>query len=665
MLLWPSDIPQARGRRFSPNPMPRTPDTGWKLINEFPSLKHAKVISFDLETKDPEIKKFGPGWGRGRGYIIGVAVGTADGFRRYYPIRHENGPNCDPQQVFGWLNEELSRPHQPKCAHNALYDLGWLEFEGVHVVGNTYCTWTAEKLLNHSAEASLEECGQRYLGEGKVSEGLYDWAWQAWGRGKAKSDQEKRELAMANLWRVPPSLVGFYAESDVDLPLRIGPKQFDRLHELGMWDLYQMECDLIPLLVQMRLAGVSVDLEAANRAHDAFGDTIIEVQTKVDEIAGKPLNTGSALEIAPVFDTLGISYPRTKKTGAPSFKGEFLTTVDHPLAALIVELEELKKFQSTFIQGQIFDANANGKVYCSFNPLRAVTGRMSCSTPNLQQTPSRSKLAKVVRSIFEPDANHEEWRSYDYSSVESRILAHFAVGQGAAALRKEYRNDPDTDYHKWTIGTVKTTTGIALERKPAKIISFGLGYGASLKKLASMLGLTLEQAEPLFEAYHGGLPFVKATMDSMSREAEEFGYTTTVLGRRASFDYWEPVYSPRGAERPVALLFDNALRFYGPNIKRSHLHKALNYKIQGTAADFMKAAMVKCYKEGVFDVIGVPRLVIHDSLEFSVATRSKAIDRAFQEMRHTMETALKFRVPMRVEGNRGPSWGEANIKIER
>lgn len=665
MLIWPSDTPTSRGKRFSPNPRPRTPNTGWKLVNEFPSLASAKVISFDLETKDPEIKKFGPGWARGRGYIVGVAVGTNDGFRRYYPIRHEDGPNCDPQHVLGWLREQLSRPRQPKVAHNALYDLGWLEHEGVHVVGDTYCTWTAEKLLNHSEEASLEECGQRYLGEGKVSEELYDWAWQAWGRGKAKSLQEKRELAMQNLYRIPPSLVGFYAESDVDLPLRIGPRQFDRLHELGMWDLYKMECDLIPLLVQMRMAGVSVDLDAADRAHDAFGETIVEVQAAVDKIAGMSVNTGSAAELAPVFDKLGIRYPRTTKTNAPSFKGEFLNTIEHPLGALVVELEELKKFQSTFIKGQIFDSNVDGKVYCSFNPLRAVTGRMSCSSPNLQQTPSRSKLAKVVRSIFKPDSEHYEWRSWDYSAVESRILAHFAVGQGSAALRREYNDDPDTDYHNWTIATVKRETGITLDRKPAKMVGFGLGYGASNKKLASMLGLTMEQAEPLFDAYHGGLPFVKATMESMSREAEEFGHTTTILGRRAYFDYWEPQYSPRGTERPVALKFDTAIRVYGPNIKRSHLHKALNYKIQGTAADFMKAAMVKCFKDGIFSATGVPRLVIHDSLEFSVEEKSEEVDEAFRVMRHTMETALKFRVPMRVEGNSGPSWGEANNKIER
>lgn len=653
MLLWPSDIPQARGRRFSPNPMPRTPDTGWKLINEFPSLKHAKVISFDLETKDPEIKKFGPGWGRGRGYIIGVAVGTDDGFRRYYPIRHEGGPNCDPQQVFGWLGEQLSRPHQPKCAHNALYDLGWLEFEGVHVVGNTYCTWTAEKLLNHSAEASLEECGQRYLGEGKVSEGLYDWAWQAWGRGKAKSDQEKRELAMANLWRVPPSLVGFYAESDVDLPLRIGPKQFDRLHELGMWDLYQMECDLIPLLVQMRLAGVSVDLEAANRAHDVISGEIGVLQKKVDHIAGCALNTGAPSEVGPVFDRLGINYPITPKTKQPQLKAEFLKTIDHPIGDMIVEIEELKKMRSTFIEGYILNSNVNGKIYGSFNPLRAVTGRFSSSDPNLQNVAGRTEWGKAVRAIFVPDEGHQYWYKLDYSAIESRILAHYAVGQGAKALRKEYRDNPKTDYHNFTQALIKRTVGLELERKHVKNCNFAGIYGASEEKLRKMMSLSKEEAAVFFAAYHDGLPYIKKTMEAASQEVEQNGYTTTIMGRRSTFDYWEPAYQKWGAERKIPLKFDTAIQVYGPNIKRAHLHKALNHRIQGAAADLMKMAMVKCWKSGAFAATGVPRLVVHDEIDLSI--RELNVE-AIEEIKHIMLTAIKFRIPLGVEVERGPNW---------
>lgn len=978
-LLWP-DTPGKRERqRF--NPRPSVPKTGWKLVNEFPSLRSAKAISFDVETKDPEIEVFGPGWARGRGHIIGLAVATDDGFKRYYPMRHEGGPNCDPQHVLGWANEELSRPHQHKVGHNVIYDLGWLAHEGVSIKGTIHDTWSAEKILRHSADATLEECAQRYLKEGKDSDELYEWAWSYWGRGTPGA-KDQRKLAMSNLYRVPPELVGFYAESDVDLPLRILPEQMRQLEAKGLWDVYRLECDLIPLLVQMRLAGVSVNVDAAEQAKEYITKEINILQKKVDEIAGHPVNTGSPIEMGKVFDRLGIEYPLTEKAQKPQLKAEFLKTLEHPIGQLIVDVEELKKMLSTFVQGYILDSNVNGKIYGEFNPLRAVTGRMSSSNPNLQNIPSRTELGKKIREIFVPDNGHDHIRKYDYASVESRILAHYAVGTGSKDLRKQYNQDPFTDYHQWTIDMVKKMTGMTIVRKHAKIINFGLCisegemiltdsglvpiekislahriwdgvefvshegviykgfkevityqgltatpdhkvwladgttatlgeaqklsrqlartatacgktivarfgdfsgdssesrrgilqgddtvprlwktrgerssehgggtfhempllrcpqlsgptgetfgeplslhgaamqqgypqtvnglqgsrdqgalrflrtlysvgvgkmagvhfqeagvrpdrqqrsllsgqpqtrdliseqiereafcqqtprhgsqvqpprvgilccdvlqydyegqvgqgdprtvqseqsscgkeegiagrvapvydilnagprkrftcsgvlvsncYGASENKLSSMLGISREEAEPLFEAFHGGLPYVRDTMDAASRAAEKYGYTETILGRRALFDRWEPKHTPRGAPRPVALKFNAAVKFYGPNIKRAYLHKAINYIIQGSAADLMKSAMVTCMKTGVYDVLGVPRLVVHDEVVHSVPEYNEAIEDAYAEMQHVMETAIKFKVPIKVEGEWGPSWGKTfNLK---
>jgi DNA polymerase-1 len=656
MLLWPEQQPVSNGKRWKPNPMPRVPATGWKPCDNFPSLAGAKAIAVDVETYDPEIEDHGPGWGRGKGHIIGISLATDDGFNKYFPIRHTVGFNHDPAQTIRYVREQLSRAYQPKVAHNALYDAGWLAHEGMPIVGQLWDTWTAEKLIDHSSSASLEETAQRYLGEGKSSDALYEFAWQAWGRGAPKSSGEKRKCAMKNLRSIPAELVGFYAESDTALPLQILPLQFAKMEELGLLEVFQMECDLIPLLVQMRLAGVSVDLDAAERARDQFLNSAAEVQKKVDEIAGHPINTGSAQEIAKVFDRLHIKYPRTEKTDAPSFKGEFLKTVEHPIGALIVELEELKKYTSTFIDNAILGSHINGKIHGEFNPLRAVTGRMSASNPNLQQVPSRNDLAKMVRAIFIPDEGHDHWRKYDYSSIESRILAHDAVGRGAKALRKEYRDNPNTDYHDFTIKMIHSTVGILLDRKPAKTINFGILYGMMVKALAAKLSISLEEAEKLFNTYHDGLPYVKDTMDHFSSLAEADGEIRTILGRRTIFDRWEPKYCPRGQEKLRALKFDEAVRAYGPNIVLAYTYKALNYRIQGSAADLMKAAMVKCFKDGVYDSIGVPRLVVHDEKDWSV--KPDWDESAFAEMQNIMENVIKFRVPIRVEGEWGPNWSQ-------
>jgi DNA polymerase-1 len=615
-------------------------------------LAGAKAIAVDVETYDPEIEDHGPGWGRGKGHVIGVSLATDDGFNKYFPIRHETGFNHNPQQILCYVKDQLRHAHQPKVGHNILYDLGWLSHEGVPVVGQVYDTWTAEKLIDHSSSASLEDVSKRYLGEGKTSDALYDWAWQAWGSGAPKSPGDKRKCAMKNLRSIPAELVGFYAESDTALPLQILPKQWAKMNELGLMDVFMMECDLLPILVQMRLLGVSVDLDAAERARDQFLNSAAEVQKKVDEIAGCHINTGSAQEVAKVFDRLNIRYPRTERTDAPSFKGEFLKTVEHPIGGLIVELEELKKYTSTFIENAILGSHVNGKIHGELNPLRAVTGRMSASNPNLQQVPSRNELAKALRAIFVPDAGHDHWRKYDYSSIESRILAHDAVGPGAGELRQEYVNNPKTDYHTFAQTMIHDTVSVFLERKPVKEINFGIVYGMMVTALAAKLKIPKSEAQRLFDTYHAGLPYVKETMDHFSEVAAKSGEVRTILGRRSLFDRWEP----RGSRGVAALKFEDAVRAYGPNIERAYLYKALNHRIQGTAADLMKMAMVKCHKAGIYDVIGFPRLIVHDEKDWSV--RPGWDESAFTEMRHIMETAIPFKVPIRVEGERGPNWSE-------
>ena len=645
----------ARGKRWRPNPLPNVPRTGWVMKNRFPDLSGAKVICADVETHDPLIKEFGAGWGSGRGHIIGISLATDDGFNQYYPIRHTVGDNHDAQQVIRYIKEQLSRPHQPKVFHNALYDVGYLEHEGISVVGKVFCTWIAEKLIDHSASASLEDTAQRYLGEGKSSEELYRWSWSAFGQGKPKNNSEMRALSMQNLYRTPAELVGFYAESDTALPLDILPKQWSRMEEMGLLDVFEMECGLIPLLVQMRREGVSVDLDAAELAYQQIDLSAKELQQQVDSIAGCALNTGSPIEVGRVFDRLKLRYPLTAKSGKPQLKAEFLKTLEHPLGKMIIDLQELLKYQSTFVKGFILDSHINGKIYPSFNMLRAVTGRASCSQPNCQQIPSRNELAKVIRSIFIPDVGHDHFRKYDYSAVESRILGHFAVGQGARQLRQEYKDKPSTNYHHFTRDMIKKLVGLELEHKHVKCVNFAGIYGASEKKLQAMMGLSDTEANTFFEAYHSGLPYIKATMKHCSEQAEVNGFTQTIFGRRVAFNHFEPKYSARGAERSPALPFDKALQVYGPNIKRAFLHKALNAVIQGSAADLMKMAMLKCWQDGIFAETGVPRMLIHDEATFSV--KPGVAEDAFAAMKHTMETAISFRVPILVEGEKGSSWG--------
>jgi DNA polymerase I-like protein with 3'-5' exonuclease and polymerase domains len=636
--------------------MPPIPETGWQTPRDFPNLDAAHALAVDCETYDPDLQEHGPGWARGKSHIVGLAVGTADGHRWYFPIRHtvESQDNLDPKKVLAWAAVELARPTQPKVGANLIYDVGTLRAEGVHVAGELFDVQFAEALLDEAATVNLDDLGQRYLGRGKTSAQLYDWCRAWYGGGE---DQR------ANIWRAPPRIVGPYAEGDVDLPFAVLDKQWQRLQAEGLLDLFRMECALIPLLVEMRFAGVSVDLAKAEQVRsDLLAESTIE-QAKLRTIVGFDVNVNAAASIAKAFDKFGYSYERTAK-GAPSFDKDFLASCKNPVADAINEIRKLDKLRTTFVENYILGAHVNGKVYCSFNPLRADetgarSGRFSSNDPNLQNIPVRDKVwGKKLRSLFTIDNGHKQWRKFDYSQIEYRFLVHFAVGQGAEEARQKYRDDPSTDYHAWVQQLVAPVAGWDLStpelrklwRFLTKNLNFGAVYGIGEVHMAELLQHPRSEAKQILTYYHNALPFVRATMQDCIQQIERQGYITTILGRRSRFDLWESARE-RGS---LPMPYQQALLQYG-QIKRAYAYRGLNRELQGSAADLFKTAMLKCWTSGVYNYTGVPRLIVHDEKDFS---DPGGTDEAFAEMKHIVETALTLRVPVRADEERGLNWGK-------
>lgn len=656
-LFW-QDLPAEKNRTAVNRPMPDIPDTGWTAPKDLPNLSGAQVLSIDLETFDPELEDHGPGFGRGVGHIVGVAIGADNGGRWYFPLRHEVEPesNMEADKVLAWLQDVLSDPRQPKVGANLMYDVGWLRQEGIAVAGELVDVQYAEALLDERADVSLERLGHKYLGEGKESNILYEWCSQFYG-GPATGKQRK------NIFRSPPRLVGPYAESDADLPLRVAQKIYHLLVHEQLYDLFRMECDLIPLLLDMRFAGVRVDLNKAEMLSEQLQKRAHQQKEKLHKIAGTEVDPNTPSTLVKAFDNLGLAYPTTAK-GNPSFVKSFLESLDHPLAQGITELRKLEKLNGTFIQSYILDAHTNGRVYTQFHPLRGDaggtrSGRYSSSTPNLQNIPSRDEeLAPLVRGLFLPDEGHKQWRKYDYSQIEYRFLLHYAVGPGSEEVRRYFNQYPNTDYHELVLDMVAPEAGWDIStpelrkkrRKPTKNINFGLIYGMGVEKLSKSLGLTKEQGQELFKAYHRGVPFAKATMDACSNEARDTGVITTILGRKSRFDLFEP---NEWGNTGVALPFEQAVTRYS-SLRRAFTHKALNRRLQGSSADLLKRAMHKCYMDGVFQETGVPRLTVHDELDFSDPGGK---DQAFEEMQHIMETTLPLRVPIKADVEAGPDWG--------
>jgi len=642
---------------------PPIPATTWRCPQELPNLSRAKMIAFDCETYDPYLtdngqtqKRRGPGWARGFGYVVGVSIAAIDYAGNigqwYVPMRHSVQPelNLPAENVLSWLRDTLQTPHIPKVGANLIYDVGWLSEEGVHVEGELHDVQFAEALLNEDGEIALEHLGQKYCNEGKESGKLYEWLAQAYG-GEPGPRQRR------NIHRAPVTLVGPYAESDASLPLRVLEKQFPLLLADGLLDVYRMECDLIYLLVRMRRAGVQIDLNRTEELYDSMGREIPRLYRELGDKYGYRIARTANSDLARLFDKIGIPYKKTAD-GNPSFRKDFLKNLAHPVGKEIIAIREFEKLRGTFLQSYLLDSHVNGFVYCNFHPLRGDdegtrSGRFASNVPNLQNIPSRSKIGKQIREAFIPDHGHVMWKKYDYSQIEYRMLVHHAVGAGADAVREQFNVDRSTDYHKLTQKLVKDMAGLEVARPFIKNINFGLLYGMGLDKLAATLGLPKDEARAILDAYHKGNPYVKATMDVAAREAQELGYVQTIMGRRSRFNLWEPE-NVNYDDRDEALPLEQALRAYGPNIKRAYTHKGVNRKLQGGAADVMKKAMWASWKAGVFDRIGVPRLTVHDELDFS---DPGGVDDGFREMQNIMENCLPLRVPIIADMDVGANWG--------
>jgi DNA polymerase-1 len=235
------------------------------------------------------------------------------------------------------------------------------------------------------------------------------------------------------------------------------------------------------------------------------------------------------------------------------------------------------------------------------------------------------------------------------------------VGEGAKEIRAIYAADPDADYHAIVGALIEKLTGLVLDRGKVKTINFGIIYGMALNALSVALGLSKPEAKKLLDDYHAAAPYARATMDMCANEVHSTGMVRTILNRVSDFEAW----GPKGwsEENVVYLDYTGASRKWGMfNIERKSTHKALNRKLQGSAADVMKKAMVEAYEAGLFeeDACGMPILTVHDELDFE--DKGDLDNPAWESLRHIMENCMGdlLKVPLRVDSGIGPTWREAH-----
>lgn len=694
MFFDDADLVLKKASTLKAAPIPYT--ANWIAPQEFPNLSGASVISFDTETKENDWKH-GPGWSRGKSEIVGFSLAARDRLgnrgKWYFPLAHriEAESNLDKRQCLGYLNDVLGRtPAIPKTGQNLIFDIGNLAAEGINVVGELHDSSFAEALLDEAGDTNLDWLGEKYLGHGKTTNALYEWCQTNYG-GKI---HEQR----GNIWRAPPRLVGPYGEDDAAMPLDVLDRQWPLLYRERLLDLYRMECDSIPMLIKMRQAGVTIDINAAEKLYAELGTDVIELYGQLAHMIGHRINSiGDRGQLLKAFEACDIQVPRTAE-GKPTITKEWLKAQSHPLPALINEIREHEKIRSTFIRSYMLEChrpigNGLGIIHCEFHPLRSddggtKTGRFASSHPNLQNIPIRTALGKRVRRCFVRDPGHAFWRKIDYSQIEYRMLAHFATSlnknlqqraielASCEALRQTYIDNPKTDYHETTykkccpllgwdyeLGRAKDAPEADKElrndrRRPVKNINFSLIYGIRPKGLQAryMRNMTVKQVEEFLEKYHEANPYARSTMAACAQEVQENGYICTIMGRRTRFEQWEPIH--RTGEERYALSHKAALAQWGYNIRRAYDYKSTNYKFQGSAADIIKRAMLKCHQDGVFDVTGYPKLQVHDELDLSMIDESPRQKEAYAYMIWVLENTTPTRVPIRVDVKDGNTWGD-------
>jgi len=610
-------------------------DSDWVCPAEYPDLSKATEIAIDLETKDPNIKTKGSGWATFDGHIVGFAVAAFDQ-QWYFPIAHDAGGNMDSAITTAWMQDVLKLP-ATKIFHNASYDVGWLLVNGFEIRGKIIDTMIAAAVVNENRFSfSLNACAKDYLGELKNETFLNEKA-KEWGIDPK-----------ADMWRLPAGYVGFYAEQDAALTLKLWHRLKQEILKQDLHDVWEMEMELLPILIDMRRRGIRVDIEKAHTIKKEFKQKEIIVLKKIKEQTSINVDIWAARSVAQVFDRIGVEYPRTTKTEEPSFTQNWLINCDNPIAQLIREAREINKFHSTFIDS-VLRYTHKGKIHSEINQLRSdqggtVSGRLSYSNPNLQQIPARNKeFGNKIRSLFLPEEG-KQWGSFDYSQQEPRLVAHYAASvskqfAGADEFIKAYENE-SADFHQ----IVADMAGIS--RTQAKTINLGLFYGMGKAKLAKELGINKDSAERLLHTYNERVPFVKKLAVEVTSSASKYGFIRTIKGRKCRFEMWEP--STFGMNK--AMNYEEAKAIYGNNIRRAFTYKALNRLIQGSAADQTKQAMIDCHKAGF-----KPLLQIHDELCFSIE-EEKDIESIKDKMENAIDT---LRVPSKVDIALGKSWGEA------
>jgi DNA polymerase-1 len=411
--------------------------------------------------------------------------------------------------------------------------------------------------------------------------------------------------------------------------------QRPRIEEWGLESLLrEVELPLVHVLAAMEREGLKLDAERLAEVGAGFGERIATLEKEIFELADEEFTIGSPQQVGRIlFEKLELSRKRRGKTGF-STDARVLAQIrdEHPIVEKIESWRELTKLKNTYLDSlpDLIDPNT-GRVHTTFNQASTTTGRLSSTNPNLQNIPIRTEVGRPVRACFVAEQG-AQLLSADYSQVELRVLAHVADEE---VLKAIFRAGEDvhaaTAAEVFEIGRDEVDVG---QRSKAKMVNFGIVYGLTGFGLADRLNIPRKEAEEFVARYLERFPAVRAFREGIVEKAQEEGYVTTLMGRRRQIP---------------------ELRSANPNTRRLGERLAVNTVIQGTAADIIKVAMVRC-QNALAATGGKTRLVlqIHDELLFEGPPEE--MDGATELVRREMCAAYQLDPPLEVDVGVGPDW---------
>ena len=623
-----------------------------------PNLDQFEVAAIDTETT-------GLNWWEHK--VFGISISTPDGKDYYWDTRRE-------PQIYEWLHD--NRDKVLWVNQNMKFDLHMLRESGVVIdPRRSDCTMIRAALINeHLLQYSLDYLAKKYLKIRKVDD-IYEELAKLFG-GKPT-----RKAQMPNLHRAPVELVARYAKMDTRVALELWQWQEGEIERQGLREICEFERRLFPHIYDMEHRGIRVDIDEAEQAMQRLDGRINFLQTKLDDVAGFPVNMNPSGSIHKLFEPKqneqGIwvandgTHLASTDAGKASINAEALNKMKHPAAELIIRGRQLTKARDTFLAGHIIGharraSDGNYYVHPNINQTKSDddggtmgtgSGRLSYTNPALQQIPARNKeVASVCRPCFLPDPG-QKWSYGDLDQIDFRMFAHYA---NVPSIIQAYAADPYLDFHGKVADltnlprTAKDAHGLGLKSMAnAKQTNLAMVFSIGNGHLADIFGLPWEWDS--FEVVEGGKK-KEIMFQRAGPEIEEVidNYHEMVPGVRELTAKAKSVARSRGH---VRTLMNRHIRFRQP----SECRKAAGLIYQGSAADLNKELIIRFCEYFESEAPDCRMLLnIHDESSFSMTPDRKRAVGILKDLKGLAQDWPQLRVPVSIDfSDLADNWWDA------